>query len=101
MWKLGVEEENRGKRNDPEWHYWYQLTNVKQNYAAPQRAVYLKKIKDGTEWTPIWVKCSQQKEAEEFYKEYRNPTEQSTRNGEDTPQEDTDDDYIAEFIAES
>ena len=100
MWKIGVEEENRGTKNNPEWHYWYQLTNVKQNYAAPQRSVYLKKIKDGTEWTPIWVKCSQP-EAEEFYKEYRNPTEQSTRNGEDTTQEDTDDDYIAEFIAES
>ena len=100
MWKLGVEEENRGTKNNPEWHYWYQLTNVKQNYAAPQRAVYLKKIKDGTEWTPIWVKCSQ-KEAEDFYLEYKNPTEPRTRNGEDTPQEDTTDDYIAEFIAES
>ena len=101
MWKIGVEEENKGTRNDPVWHYWYQLTNVKQNYAAPQRAVYLKKIKDGTEWTPIWVKCSQQKEAEEFYKEYRNPTEQSTRNGEDTPQEDTDDDPLTDLIANS
>ena len=100
MWKIGVEEENKGTKTNPEWHYWYQLTNVKQNYAAPQRAVYLKKIKDGTEWTPIWVKCSQ-KEAEEFYKEYRNPTEQSTRNGEDTTQEDTDDDPLTDLIANS
>ena len=101
MWKLGVEEENRGTKNNPEWHYWYQLTNVKQNYAAPQRAVYLKKIKDGTEWTPIWVKLHDKKEAEEFYKEYRNPTEQSTRNGEDTTQEDTDDDPLTDLIANS
>ena len=101
MWKIGVEEENRGTKNNPEWHYWYQLTNVKQNYAAPQRAVYLKKIKDGTEWTPIWVKLHDKKEAEEFYKEYRNPTEQSTRNGEDTPQEDTHDDPLTDLIANS
>ena len=88
MWKLAVEEENRGTKNKPDWHYWYQITNVKQNYAAPQRKIYLQKIKkaDG-KWTPIWVKCSQE-EAEDFYAEYGNPTEQSNRN----TQENTHDD---------
>ena len=100
MWKLGVEADNRGPKNNPDWHYWYQLTNVKQNYAAPQRAIYLQKIKEANgKWTPIWVKCTQ-KESEEFYKDYHNPTEPRTRNGEDTTQEDTHDEsgeIIPEF----
>ena len=88
MWTLRAEKENRAKRkNDPaDWHHWYQLTNVKQNYAAPQRAVFLRKIErtDGI-WTPVWEKCSQ-KEAEAFYDAYNNPTEQGNT------QEDTNND---------
>ena len=97
MWKLGVEEENKGTKQNPEWHYWYQLTNVKQNYAAPQRAVYLRKIEraNGT-WTPILEKCTKE-DAKAFYKEYENPPEQTS----DTTQEDNDDgsDAIADLIA--
>ena len=91
LWTLRTEKENRGTKNKPEWVHWYQLTNVKQNYAAPQRALYLQKIKkaDG-KWTPIWVACSQS-EAEDFYADYHNPTEPSTRN---TTQEGADDDDV-------
>ena len=67
MWTLKVEKEQKRE--------WYQLTNVKQNYAAPQRDVPLRKIENTTEsrWTPIWEKCSQPK-AEAFYQQYQNPT---------------------------
>ena len=79
MWTLRVEKQNTGTKNAPEWVHRYQLTNVKQNYAAPQRAVYLRKIRDETDsekprWTPIWVKCSKE-DAQTFYAEYHNTSE--------------------------
>jgi len=81
MWTLRVEQEQNKQ-------HWYQLTNVKQNYASPQRCVYLRKIQQATgDWTPIWEECSQE-DAEAFYKAYRDP--QSTRT-----QEDTHDDYAS------
>ena len=96
MWTLKVEQKNKGTKTNPEWHYWYQLTNVKQNYAAPQRAIYLQKIKQQSgKWTPILVKCSQE-EAEAFYTEYHDPESTSS-----TTQEDTHDDPIIDLIAKN
>ena len=92
MWTLRTETRTEGKGDKKETFSWYQLTNVKQNYAAPQRAIYLQKIKKADDkWTPIWTACSQS-DAEEFYTDYHNPTEHSTRN---TAQEDTRDDSDA------
>ena len=97
MWTLRTETRTDGKGDNKETFSWYQLTNVKQNYAAPQRAIYLQKIKTADDkWTPIWTACSQS-DAEEFYTDYHNPTEHSTRN---TPQEGADDvnvSHIPEF----
>ena len=95
MWTLRAEKENRGTKNKPDWHHWYQLTNVKQNYAAPQRAIYLRKIQTGTKWTPIWEACSQD-EAETFYKAYHGT--QSTRTQENT---DDDNSELTDLIAAS
>ena len=83
MWTLRAEERTTGTSKDKEIHHWYQLTNVKQNYAAPQRAVYLKKIYHKTEkrWTPIWKICAQE-DAKVFYNDYHSPK----------PPEDTDND---------
>ena len=79
----------------------YQLTNVKQNYAVPQRAVYLRKVRDETDsekprWTPIWQKCSQV-EAEAFYAEYHNTSEGDI----DDDNDDDESDAIADLIANS
>ena len=80
MWTLRTETRTEGKGDKKETFSWYQLTNVKQNYAAPQRAIYLQKIKKADDkWTPIWTACSQS-DAEEFYTDYHNPTVQSSRN---------------------
>ena len=86
MWTLRAEERKQGIGQKAETFKWYQLTNVKQNYTAPQRSVYLQKIKDDTnkEWTPIWKKCSES-EAEAFYKEYHNDNSLSVSE----PQEDS------------
>ena len=95
MWVVRVEKENKGTKQNPIWVYWYQLTNVKQNYAAPQRSVYLKKIKgDDDKWTPIWVKC-EKKESEAFYKAYHN-TESTSSTQEDAADDESD--AIAESI---
>ena len=79
MWTLRKEERTEGTGNNKEELKWYQLTNVKQNYAAPQREVFLRKIYDDTKkrWTPIWQRCSLE-EAEEFYTDYHNPAEEDT-----------------------
>ena len=97
MWTLRVEKENRGNKTKPDWHYWYQFTNVKQNYAAPQRAVPLQKIYNETKkrWTPIWQRCSQS-EAEKFHNQYHNLQGQSP-SSEPIPQEDNDDDDAIDF----
>ena len=92
MWTLRVEKENCSTKSKPDWKFWYQLTNVKQNYAAPQRAVYLRKIRDGNnkQWTPIWERCKQP-DAEVFFKEYNNtssisePSETEEDTTDDTP----------------
>lgn len=99
MWTLRVEKENRGTNTKPEWHYWYQLTNAKQNYAAPQRAVPLQKIHNEQQWqwTPIWQRCSQS-EAEAFFDKYHNQQGQSSSSTTRTTQEDAHDDDDAMHV---
>ena len=60
LWTLRVEKENCGTKNKPDWKFWYQLTNAKQNYAKPQSPVFLRKIKYNNDWTPIWEACTAQ-----------------------------------------
>ena len=96
---LRVEKQNTGTKNAPEWVHQYQLTNVKQNYAAPQRAVYLRKIRDETDpekprWTPIWVKCSKE-DAQTFYAEYHNTSEGDIDDDNDEDESDEIEDLIA------
>ena len=99
MWTLRVEKENRGTKTKPEWHYWYQLTNAKQNYAESQRAIFLQKINNKQEkrWTPIWQRCSQS-EAEEFFNEYHNRQSPSSTTQEDTHDDTDDDPYATAFL---
>lgn len=67
---------------DPKTRLWYQLTNVKGNYAAPQNVVYLERVateKDGRRvgWTPIWKQCTDHETAQDFVEEYWKPTTDS------------------------
>ena len=84
MWTLRTEQrtdKTQGKGKNAETYDWYQLTNVKQNYASPQRAIFLRKFRTAHGWTPIWERCSQA-EAEEFHTEYSKPpsTQEDTQN---------------------
>lgn len=98
MWTLRIEQENKGTKTTPKWHHWYQLTNLKQNYASPQRAVYLRKIKKANgKWTPIWEECSQE-DAEAFYKQYKEG-QSSTSTTQENAHDEADD--LEELIANS
>ena len=101
LWTLRAVKREEGKSNNKKTKHGYRLTNVKQNYAAPQRAVYLRKVRGETDsekprWTPIWQKCSQV-EAEAFYAEYHNTSEGDI----DDDNEDDESDAIADLIANS
>ena len=96
LWTLKAEKEIEGAGKTKETFEWYQLTNVKQSYTAPQRAVCLRKIKDETRggWTPIWEACSQE-DALVFYKAYHNPSQPAASKEEDN---DDESDLIADAI---
>ena len=77
MWTLRQEEHTTGTGANKETKEWYQLTNVKQNYASPQREIYLQKIKSNQgSFTPIWQKCDRDA-AIDFFNAYHNPPGQS------------------------
>ena len=102
MWKLekkiAAKEKGKGKgkgkgKDDESLevegqHYWA-LEHTKSNYAALQSPIYLAKQKQG--W---WAQATDREDSAEAFEAYQQGREH-------TPQEDTDDDYIAEFIAES
>ena len=91
MWTLQLEERSEGTSKEKKTFKTYQLTNVKQNYAAPERTVYLRKIKVQHGWTPIWERCTQ-REAEAFCKAYHQDNSLSisdpTKNEEETATND-------------
>ena len=92
MWTLRKEERSEGQGQNKKIFHSYQLTNVKQNYAAPQRTVYLRKIEGADGWTPIWERCTQ-REAEAFCKAYHHDTALSVSEPtNDDEQEDANDD---------
>ena len=96
MWTVRIEKENRGTKSKPEWVHWYQLTNVKQNYAGKCAPIPLCKIKS-EEWggyTPIWQKCDKEK-AVSFFEDYNDTT--PTRK--ETPTDESDE--IADLVANS
>ena len=91
-----LNQKRKGTGQDKKTFTWYQLTNLKQNYTSPQRAVYLRKFQVNNGWTPIWERCSQD-EAKAFYKAYQGVTTSSTAQGGDTDESD----HIADLIANS
>lgn len=100
MWVLRKEERTVGKGDNKKIFNWYQLTFPPKNYAPPQAPVFLRKIKEGDHYTPIWTPCADREEAEAFYGLYQQAWE-----GNDThTQENTHDDEsdaIADLIANS
>lgn len=74
LWTLRVESETNSTGKPKETSQWYQLTNVKRNYAAPQPEVYLEKLPNNNKGcSPIWVRSNDKADAQEFYSDYNNP----------------------------
>ena len=75
LWSLQEDQLTYGKGEDKTTDTWYQFINLKRNYAAPGRAVLLKKLKEeySNQWTPVWVEANTREEAAAFYEQYKNP----------------------------
>ena len=78
LWTLRAKSRTTGTTgNGKETHQWYQLTNVKQNYASPQREIYLEKSIAGGKGikghTPVWIRANTQEDAEAFHADYHTP----------------------------
>ena len=92
MWVLRKEE----RKGEQKTFNWYQLTFPPKNYAPLQAPVFLRKIKEGGYYTPIWTPCDSQDEAEAFYNKYSQAWGQVAS----TPQENTHDDIDSAYIPE-
>ena len=89
MWTLSQQSFVEGEKGEEETKRYWTLEHTKSNYAAIQLPVCLAKQKQG--W---WAQATDREDSAEAFEAYQQGREH-------TPQEDTDDDYIAEFIAES
>ena len=93
MWVLRKEESIEGTGKNKEIKNWYQLTFPPKNYAPPQAPVFLRKIKEGDYYTPIWTPCKGMEEAAQFYEDYQ----QSWGGNYTHTQEDTHDEPLDEI----